>query len=65
MDFLLFPFLVLVSYFSVFALTPFYAITNHLWNLSSLVRDWVLSLWSGSTDNKTLDYQETHNPRQD
>ena len=26
-------------------------------------RDQVLSLWSGSTDSKTLDYQRTNNPR--
>ena len=38
------------------------AIVNHLWNLCSW-RDQALSLWSGSTDSKTLDYQRI-NPRE-
>ena len=36
------------------------AITNYLWNLT---RDQAQSLWSGSTDSKTLEYQRT-NPRE-
>ena len=42
--------------------TELNAITNHLRNLHSWP-DQVLSLWSGSTDSKTLDYQRT-NPRE-
>jgi len=29
-----------------------------------LARDKALSLWNGSTDSKTLDYQRTPNPRE-
>ena len=52
-----------VPCFSAFLLTPFISITNCLWNLSSLARDWALSLWSGSANNKTLDCQKTPNWR--
>jgi len=53
--------------FLVLVLISFRAITNHpesQWNLSSLARDWALSLWSEGTDNKTLDCQKNPNPRE-
>ena len=50
--------------FLVFVLIPFNAITNHLWNLSSLARDQALRLWSGSADNTIQVYQKTPNPRE-
>ena len=53
-----------LSCFCVFVLIPFNAITNHLWNLHYPARDQALSLWSGSADSKTLDYQRTPNPRE-
>ena len=53
-----------VSCFSVFALILFNAITNHQWNFISQARDWTLKLWSGSTDNKTLNCQKTPNPKE-
>ena len=37
--------------------------TNELGNIHVPSRDQALSLWSGSTDSKTLDYQRT-NPRE-
>ena len=51
----------LVAHFLVFALISLNAITNHL--ESFLTRDRALSLWSGSTDFKILDYQRS-NPRE-
>ena len=52
-----------VSCFNVYVLVPFNAIRDHLWNLSSLARDWALNLWSRSANNKTLECQKTSNPR--
>jgi len=50
----------LVTHFGVFVLISLNAIRNYLWNLT---RDQAQSLWSGSTDSKTLKYQRT-NPRE-
>ena len=54
--------LYLVSHFWIFVLILLNAITNLL-ESSFLTIDQALSLWSGSTDFKTLDYQRT-NPRE-
>ena len=50
----------LISHFWIFVLISLNAITNHLWNALFLTRDQALSLWSESTDSKTLDYQGTN-----
>ena len=47
------------SCFWIFVLISFNAIINYLWNLHSW-RGLALSLWSGSIDSKTLDYQKTN-----
>ena len=41
----------------------FNAITNGLWNLGSLARDWPC-LWSGRAESRTLDCQRTPDPRE-
>ena len=45
-------------------LTPFNAITNHLWNFSSPARDQAMNLWSGSIASKNLGWQRTPNLRE-
>ena len=52
----------LVSPFWIFILMLLNVITNHFWNLHSWP-DQALSLCSGRTDSKTLDYQRA-NPRE-
>ena len=43
---------------------PIKAITNYLCKLHSPARDQAVSFWNGSIDSKTLDFQQTPNPRE-
>ena len=53
--------LILEEGFQYYLMTSLLEVESFRFNL---LKDQVLSLWSGGTDSKTIDYQRTPNPRE-